>query len=98
MADSKVALNALDDLRTIALRNGNDQIATLCLAAKAMYSKLAESETRNCELSTVMVQLSSLLLVPNKRKVNKEDLLQIVCNARDMISEALSSKGEVEHA
>lgn len=95
MADPNLTLNALDALRMVALNNNNDQVATLCLATKAMYTKLETAESRRCELATVMVQLSSLLIVPNKRKVNKNDLLKILDNARDMISDVLEPYAEV---
>lgn len=94
MSDPKTTLNALDDLRGIALKDGNDQVATLCLATKAMYIKLEMAETRSGELSTVMVQLSSLLHVPNKRKVTRDELFNILNNARDMISDALTPNAE----
>lgn len=96
MNDPKPTISTLDDLRSIALKNGNEQVATLCLAAKAMYIKLEVAETRSGELLTTMMQLSSLLHVPNKRKVNKNDLLTLLENARDMIGAILAT--EVEHA
>jgi hypothetical protein len=80
-------------LRALALRNGDDQLATAYLATKAMYHHWQAAEERGGELATVLVQLSSLLSVPNKRKANKDGLLTLMDNARSMIDEALGDSG-----
>lgn len=98
MIQPTVISSELDALRAAALADGNDQVALLCLASKAMYHRLQEVEARNSELATTMVQLSSLLHVPNKRKANKENLLALVGSAHEMINEVLEVSSEVAHA
>jgi hypothetical protein len=96
MIDHDTIQTDLDALRSIALKNHDDQVALLCLATKAMYIKLVAAEVERDELSTVMVQLSSWLFVPNKREITKEGCLKKMAMAIEMINDALGLSFEGE--
>ena len=96
MTDYPHMIDDLNDLRAVALNNGDDQLATVILASKAMYHKLTACQDEQAEMKTVLVQLYTVLQVKNKKRTSKDELLQKVALALSMIDDLIDRTQPME--
>jgi hypothetical protein len=87
MIDHASILTDLDALRSIALKNHDDQVALLCLAAKAMLHHCQRVDGVKADAMTRLLQIKSALTVP--AGTTAKDLRRLHQVARGMIDELL---------